>query len=257
MKKIWLTSLKADPEKVKGLVGALQPYGIEVQGHFWQDDLDKMTWMEPREMLVDPNTTLWAIMGSAEDLQKPSFRYGLSLLSITLQAQKGHAFPILVLLTEGQVSSEDLPTPLKAADVLPADSATLGAKIVSKLHSSPQETDSGYRLDIYGIPQIGQWFEVGPQSGTWQGAMFGVTGAKITFHAVGPKGTLPDRSVLNYAMKGLELEHGDKEYAAWAVQNEIDSESSYFVKVDEYAETILFGPFSQEDDAEVFVVSLK
>ena len=87
--------------------------------------------------------------------------------------------------------------------------------------------------------------------------MLGVSGADITFHGVGPKGSLPSRSVLNYPMKGLKVNLGDKEYVAWAVQNELDGGSSYFVKVDGCPESLLFGPYASEKEAEVHVVTLK
>jgi hypothetical protein len=87
--------------------------------------------------------------------------------------------------------------------------------------------------------------------------MFGVAGAEITFHAVGPTGSLPPKTVLNYPMQGLKLEMGGKEYLAWAAQNELNAETSYFVKVEGYPESILFGPYSTEQEANVFVVGLK
>ena len=87
--------------------------------------------------------------------------------------------------------------------------------------------------------------------------MFGVTVADITFQAVGPSGSLPTKTVLNYPMQGLKLEMGGKEYTAWATQNELNSETSYYVKVDGFPESILFGPYSPEEEADVFVIRLK
>ena len=58
-------------------------------------------------------------------------------------------------------------------------------------------------------------------------------------------------------MQGLKLEMGDKEYTAWATQNELNAETSYFAKVEGYPDSILFGPFSTEAEADVFMVRLK
>jgi hypothetical protein len=44
---------------------------------------------------------------------------------------------------------------------------------------------------------------------------------------------------------------------AWAVQNELDARSSYFVKVDGCPESFLFGPYSSDQEAEVHIVTLK
>jgi hypothetical protein len=259
MKKVWLSSLVHSEETVQKLMAQLKTYGLEASGHFWEDDLKKMAWIKPRGELVNSQVVLWGILGSDKDFQNPSFRYGLSVLTITVQAQRGLDFPIVVLQTEGdQMSSETLTTPLKGADVLMASSATLGAKLVAKVHSgSKQAIASDYRLDLYGNEHIGQWFEVGPQTGSWSGGMFAVADGEIAFHGVGPKGSLPEKSVLNYPVEGLKLNLSDKAYTAWAVQNALDPDTSYFVKVKGSPDSILFGPYSQEEDAEVFVVALK
>jgi hypothetical protein len=257
MKKVWITSVESDQKTVQDLMVQLKPYGLEANGHFWEDNLEKMSWAAAREELIDPNVSLWGILLSAENLKNPALRFGLSLLAIAVQAQKGYTFPIVLLVTQGEVSSQDLPTPLRGADIASYKDPGLGAKIVAKTHSPKSDVASDYRLDIYGNPQIGQWFEVGPQNNAWQGVLFGVSGGKITFHAVGPKGSLPSKSTLNYPMQGLELNQGEQEYTAWAVQNQIDPDSSYFIKVEEFPERIVFGPATQDNQAEVFIVDLK
>jgi hypothetical protein len=220
MKKVWLTSLVRPEELVKKLMAQLKTYGLEANGHFWEDDLEKVAWMKPRGELLDSKIVFWAILGSDQDFQNPAFRYGLSLLAITVQAQRGLGFPIVLLQTEGEtVSPETLPTPLKGVDVLEASSATLGAKLVAKVHgASKEEIALDYRLDLYGNEHLGQWFEVGPKDGAWSGGMFAVDDGEIGFHGVGAKGSLPEKSVLNYPVEGLKLNLGDKEYTAWAVQ---------------------------------------
>ncbi|MBN1843954.1 MAG: hypothetical protein JW883_16965 [Deltaproteobacteria bacterium] len=259
MKKVWLTSLVSSEDMVKKLMAQMKTYGLELHGHFWEDDLKKMAWMKAREELVNPQIIFWAILGSEENLRTPSIRYGLSLLSITLQAQRGLDFPIVILQTEGEpVASDSLTTSLKGVEILSASSATLGAKLVARAHASvKEEMSSEYRLDLYGNEHVGQWFEVGPTEVSWSGGMFAVADAEIAFHGVGPKGSLPSKSVLNYPVEGLKLNLGEKEYTAWAVQNELNAETSYFVKVTGSPESILFGPYSSEEDTEVFVVKLK
>jgi hypothetical protein len=258
MKTIWVTSLGSSQEPVKQIMSQMKTYGVEVQGHFWKDDLKKIAWMAARENLLDTNVSMWGILGSDKELLVPDTLYGLSLLALTVQAQRGLRFPIMILQTQGElVSSEQLSTPLKGADVLPVSGGGIGAKLVAKVHATPKPLLTEYRLDIYGNEQIGQWFEVQPAQSSWPGVMFGVTGAEITFHAVGPNGSLPKKTVLNYPMQGLKLEMGDKEYTAWATQNELNAETSYFVKVEGYPDSILFGPFSTVAEADVFMVKLK
>ncbi len=257
-KKIWITSLDSSHDTVKNLMAKMKTYGLEPDGHFWQDDLEKMAWITPRESLVDPKIALWGIIGSEEELLKPDIRYGLSLLAITVKAQKGHDFPVIILQTKGDpVSRDSLATVLKNADILSASDPGLGAKLVAKAHASAGKTSAEYSIDVYGNAHIGQWFEICPENGSWKGAMFGTAGSEITFHAVGPKGKLPAQSVLNYAQQGLKLEMGEKEYTAWAVQNELNPETSYFVKVEGFPGSIVFGSYSDQDETEVHVIELK
>jgi len=258
MKKVWLTSLGSDEETVQKLMAQFKTYGLEVGGHFWQDDLQGVAWMAPRDDIIDTAVNAWLILGSAEELLAPDTLYGLSLLAIAVRAQRGQQFPIIILQTPGQVLDPDqLSTPLKDIDVLNAPDAGLGAKIVAKLHTASAPISSEYHLDLYANKQIGQWFEIVPVNSSWPGVMFGVSEGEIAFHAVGPKGQLPAKTVLNYPMQGLQLQMGEKEYQAWATQNELDPETSYFVKVEGNPASIIFGPYSTDETADVYVVKLK
>ncbi|MBN1636423.1 MAG: hypothetical protein JW920_07910 [Deltaproteobacteria bacterium] len=258
MKTLWLTSLISSEEMVKTLMSQLKNYGLELKGHFWADDLEKMAWMGARNELLDSNIGLWAVLTSDKELQKPSIRYGLSLLAMSIQAQRGNNFPIVVLQTQGDaVSSKQFTTPLINTDVLSVSNPVLAAKLVARVHAPAGDTMTGYRLDCFGNPHIGQWFEIGPATDLWQGAMFGVAGAEINFHAVGARGRLPEKSTLNYPVKGLQLQLGQREYSAWAVQNELSSQDSYYLKVEGYPESIVFGAYTRQDVADVYVVNLK
>jgi len=258
MKTIWISSLVSSKEEIQNLMSLFKPYGIEVNGHYWEDDLEKMAWIKGRDELLDPKVSLWLILTSPKELAVPTLRYGLSLLSLTVQAQRGPAFPTLILLTASLDSDAmSFPTPLKGVDWLTLSDPALAAKIVAKVHAPAHEVPAEYRLDVYGNPQIGQWFEVGPSENPWLGAMFGVEGAKISFHAVGPKGRLPSRSTLNYPVKDMEVTLGDKKYVVWAVQNELEPKDSYFLKVEGFPDSVIFGPHSSEEEAEVYVVQLK
>lgn len=258
MKTIWLSSMGKYEDVVKKMMAQMKTYGLEVKGHFWEDDLERMAWMGPRNELLDSKVVLWGLLASEEDLHNPAFRYGLSLLAVTVQAQRGNQFPIVVIQTQGElVSSDGMTTPLKGVDVLSASNPSLGARLVAECHRTAQEVSSEYRVDVCGNAQIGQWFEAGPRRESWKGVLFGVSGAEIRFHAVGPKGKLPGKSVLNYPVQGLKLRLGAEEYVAWAVQNKLDLETSYYVKVEGFPESVIFGPYSADENADVYVLSLK
>jgi hypothetical protein len=258
MKKIWLSSLSSSKEEVQKTMASLQKYGLAVDGHFWQDDLDKMAWTAPRQQILDKNSSLWVLLASSKDLLSPSIRYGLSMLALTVQAAKGLDFPIIILQSGGEaIPADTLPTPLAGCDILDLSNPAYGAKIVARVHKPIKGALPPYRLDVYGIPQIGQWFEIGPRDGIWSGALFGTSDAGPCLHTVGKSGQLPEKSTLQYSQRGLEIELQGRKFTAWAVQNELDSESSYYVKVDGHPDSILFSPYSSAEETEVFVLKLK
>ena len=256
-KSIWLSSLTYSQDLVQRFMQQMKRYGLEVDGHFWEDDLEKLAWMKPREKLIEDSISLWAVLGSSQDLESESIRYGLSALCTTVKAKRGHGFPLIFVVVEGTIDPSGLPTPLKGVDVFSLSDPGLGPKMVAKVHGKSIFVAPEYRLDLYGNSQIGQWFEVGPHEGRWEGAMVGISEGEITFQAVGPKGKLPSTSILNYPMKGLKLSLGEQEYTAWAVKNPLDSETSYFVKIEGAPGSILFGSFSEDDQTDLFVYHLK
>lgn len=258
MKRIWMSTLISNKETVQKLMAEIKPYGLMMDGHFWTDDLEKIGWMPPRKELLDPKTDLWMILTSADEMLKPSIRYGLSMLALAVQANREAALPIVILQTAGDpISAKTLTTPFTGAEVISYEGAGPGAKLVAKVHKTAEKIGTGYRFDVYGHEQIGQWFEVGPSKENWKGAMFGVSGGEIAMHAVGTQGRLPEKSVLNYPMEGMKLALGEEEYIAWAVQNPLNTDTSYYIKVKGYPSSIVFGPLSEEEAADVYVIKLK
>lgn len=258
MKKLWITALDTPEQSggtVKALMATLHIYGIESGGHFWEDDLKKLAWLGPLGTLAERDTAAWVILGSSKSIEPSSIRYGLSLLAISLLAKKGQSFPIIILDTGEGLNAAVLPLPLRGADIYPAGLPTLGAKLVAKANLPLKPFDPGYRLNVHASEHYGVWFEIGPSGGTpWNGALLGVNGGTIDFHGYGPAGALPQKAVLEYPMQGLKLETGGKEYIAWAVQNKLDSGSSYYVRVQDIPASIVFGPLESDDG--VFTIDL-
>jgi len=257
MKKIWISALDKDQEKVQKMMGTVKTYGLAVDGHFWLDDLTKMAWDSALEPLADKDTALWIIIGKESSWQTPSVRQGLSLLALAVQHKKGLGFPILLVPTEGTLDPEALPTLFRGAEVLPFATATLGPKIVALANRPVTSLDPGYRLNLHALHGIGLWFEVGPSKDIpWDGAMFGVHGADIDVHGVGPADGIPARTVLEYAVKGMKVQLGEAEFTTWAAQNRLDGAMSYYIRVQGVPDKLLFGPYAATEDAEVHVVAL-
>lgn len=258
MKTIWLSAIHKDEAAVQKLMTQMKTYGLVLQGHFWANDNAKMAWLGAREELVNDQVGLWAILAGRDDLFQDDLRYGLSMLALTIAARKKSGYAIVILQTEGDpLTADDLPTALKNALVLPAADAGTPAKLVAKVHAKTPSLPSAYVVDMVGNEQLGQWLEVRPTGDAWPGVIFGVDKGEILFQAVGPSGQLPKTSVLNYAMQGLKLDMGGTEFTAWATQNEVSTENSYYVKVSGTPGTLLFGPYAENSEADLYVIRLQ
>lgn len=257
MKKVWITALDRDEAAVAKILKIAKQYGLDGNGHFWVDDLKNMPWLVPKDELLDGSNALWIILSSGENLSRESIRFSLSLLALSVQAKRGNAFPITLVISKEPIDAETLPTPLQGCNVLLLNDPTLGAKLIAQASLPASIEKPEYNLDIHANPALGLWFEVGPGAGlTWSGAIFGVRGGEIDAHGVGPCGKLPEKAVLEYPVKGLKLQLGETEFTAWAVQNSLSEGASYYVRVQKTPAGVIFGSFSREDDLEVNVIRL-
>ncbi len=255
-KHIWITALEKDEDKAKAVFQTASKYGLETGGHFWTNDLNKMEWSGAAPELLKPETALWIIAGSVASFKDPDNRFGLSLLALMLQAEKGHGFPIIIQPNDGEIKAEELPTPLKDAEVVKP--ALLGPKVAAKANIPPKPVQLEYRLIPHPLPGVGLWLEIGPAKGhAWKGVMAGVAGGEIDAMGVGEVMKIPEKSILEYPMKGLKIQAGPTEYDAWAVKNELNDALSFYVRIRETPGSLLFGEFSESDDAEVFLLDLQ
>ena len=257
-KKIWLSAFNCPEETVQAVMAKMKTYGLATDGHFFTDDTEKMAWAAPRKEILDTSVSMWLICCSAESLELASFRYGLSMLALAVQAERGAGFPIAIIqLGDESIDTDSLPTPLAGAKVFPLAADAYAAKVIAAIHSPVPQITREFRLDTYGIPNVGQWFEIGPADSTWKGVIFAVSDGEIKLQAVGPAGQLPEKSVLNYPQQGLEIAVGETTFIAWAVQNELPPDSSYYVKVEGTPEKIMFCPYSSEEETEAFILALR
>jgi len=246
-KKVWITSLQKDKEKTTALLELSKKYSLAPDGHFWVDDLKKTAWQAPKDSICAKETGLWIISAEPDDLAAESVRYGLSLLALNVQAGKGIGFPILFVCFDKMLQQEDLPAPFKGAEIVDGKNSSLGAKITARANTPVKKIAVDYRVDIHANPGYGIWFEFGPTGEEiWDGVLAGASGAQVDAHGVGEAGRLPEKAVLEYPMQGLKLSVNDTEYDAWAVQNRIGANESYYARFNGIPGTVLFGELPGE-----------
>lgn len=256
MKNAWMTALAQEAALGHQVLVELNRYGFAAEGHFWVDDLPSMAWMGVLEKMQEQRPALWVILANTKTLAEPNLRYGISALRLAVSAHLGPLPTAVLSGPQETLTVEMAPPVLGSALYLSVATPTWQAKLVGLANRPAAADRAEYRLDVYGDRQIGQWFEVGPTTGTWQGALFGVAGAEIDFHAVGPPGKPPERTTLSYPQKGLRLEANGVEHTAWALRNPVAVEESYFVRVRGEPRFLVFGPYPEADVTELFTLGL-
>lgn len=256
-KTVWLTWMPADDVALapQPVVNALSKVGLAGAGAPWIDAPADYAWAElARQLQQDGAPDAWLIAGRAADFANPAHRFGLSMVAATL-ASSDRAPHAALLGLDGTPDAQALPTVLRAAQALDGSGSAWPAKLLVALSATTSATTERFRMRAHADKMFGNWLEFGPRDGTWAGAMVGVCGdAEITNHAVGPAGGLPERTVLEYKLEGIELEIADDAFVAWAVQNRIGSDESYYVKVDGSPSKLLIGEHP-DSDPEVSVLS--
>jgi hypothetical protein len=253
MKTIWITALAKDTARVAAVGDQLKRYGLQSKGHFWVDDPAKMAWRVAYDALREARADAWLVLVDAAEMAKPSVRYGLSLLGAALSAQTP-GFPVLLLW---EAEPAEPPALLRDAANLSQNQAW-PAKVVAKANLRAVPTALEYRFEVFGDERLGQWFEIAPTAGAWDGIVFGVAGegAEIDFQAVGPHGGLPEKTVLEYAQQGLRIETGARVFNAWALRNRIDGDQVYYARVKGRPDAVLFMPYAEDSESEATILTL-
>ncbi|NEX17112.1 MAG: hypothetical protein C1943_10885 [Halochromatium sp.] len=253
---VWVTLLDKNEDLGRLLFEELNKYGLEPNGHFWEDDLAQFAWSGAIPDLAREECALWVIAGQSDRFNEPATRKGLALLAIAAQSAHGPSFPILLSPSVSNLEPAQLPTPLRSAEVVQTG---LGTKATIRAHAKRPQVEIDYRIAVHPLPGLGLWLEVGPAHDPWNGAMLGCNsadGAKPDAQGFGIAGVIPERSTLKYPMRDMRIELRGQEFLAWGAKNEISPAESYFVRLSATPDSIIFGPFPDEDSADVFSVSL-
>ena len=270
-----VTALAPDPQRLSDLAGTLARYGLKALGGVWETTPQKVVALDWRPMVdafVAQRAAHWLVLADAKALQDPSVRYGLNLIAASLRSALGADFGIAVLWPDAPGAGAGggaevaprpaLPAQLRDALVLESGAAW-PAKLVARMHRARSGAAAAAdRLSVHGNEQLGQWVELAPGAGSWQGVMFAVAGegASIDFQATGPSGGLPETSTIAYGQSGLKLESAGRTFTGWALRNEIGATASgpvsYYARVRGRPEALLWMPYTEEDDADATLLAL-
>ncbi len=263
-KKVWLTWMPGGdgaPQAAGEALGKLKKVGLQPAGAVWVDDLPKHGWTELGGQLADADAAdVWIVAGTRAELEAPGNRYALSLVRAMAEEIRGQTLPTVIVGLDHAPDAAALPTLLQGAKAIDGSSGNWAAKALIAIHAmKAAPLAAPYRVNVIAHQYFGQWFEVGPREGEWAGVMLGVAGdgVQLQEHAVGDRGDLPERTVLEYPMHGIKAEIGGTEFEACAVKNALDPAHSYWVQVKGQPSRLFFGshPESEEQDAWVLTLS--
>lgn len=258
---IWLIGM-GDVDAVASKVAAdLRPYGAALQGQKWPAG-EKQAWMASAQEAAAAKAGVVVIVTNCESYADPARRRELVLFRLFLQSLVKRPVNGFVVLTDpanAATTMTDLPgTPL-LADWETVTAAGWPAKVIARLHA-PRAPVWPLRIDVYAQERLGVWLEVKPApTQATAGCLLGVSGneAAISFHAVGPAGRLPERSVNEYEMKGIGFEAAGHAFSAWALRNALSPTDSYFVRIEGEPDLIAIGNLPNGEFEDVDLICLR
>jgi hypothetical protein len=257
----WIIGI-GDVEPVVQLVATqLKPYGISIKGQKWPLG-EKQAWRASAQEAAGASGRVVIIVASTESYNNKDIRRELALFRIMLQTFLKQPVAGFVILTDPKKQPEFDPA-LFGINILEdwevVSGTTWPAKVIARLHA-PKKSTWPIKIEIFAQEKLGVWISVNPEPGsTTQGCVVGVSGnnADISFHAVGLAGRLPERSVNEYEIKGLEFDFDDLHFKAWAVQNKIGPDDAYYVRIEGEPDVISAGGFPNGEIGDLALLYLK
>ncbi len=249
---VLLTVLEDNEGLLRLLADELVRSGLDVSANIWSITRD-LSFGATATALA--SCKAWVIAG--RDFSSPHILKNLSLAALCAQADHGVNFPILISYDGTPPSTDALPTPLRGA--IPVKNG-IGAKTAVQAKTFKISLPD-YRIRPYDLNRLGLWMEIGTRDQPWKGAFF-ASGEKDsekghpTSQGVGPCGSIPEKCTLHSPIRGVQLEVQGIACEGWGVKNELSRAISYYVRLDGAPDVLCFGPFPEEDAADLYTVTL-
>lgn len=254
----WIINFGADDTPAQVAAAQLSTYGLPAEGQKWPKGEDN-AWMNSAQEAAQRNASVVILVGPASELD-PATRAELALFRLALHTHRGAPVNAVSLLAGApdSASTSNGHTGILDDWLVPAD-ARWPAKAVARAHA-PVAPSWPVRLGMHAHERLGAWLEVHPLPGqASSGVCVGVAGegAAIDFHAVGPMGTLPERSVNEYELQGLKFDIGALAFEAWALQNTIAPDQSYYVRIAGRPSHLAISSLPEGELGDVHIVSVE
>lgn len=252
---IWIIKLDDDEGAAQQAARSLQPYGLAIKGQRWSQD--PKAWLVSADEAAQAGAAVVLLTGTVTAEQQRATARGLALFRLCLQTRRQR--PINGFFLSGPLAApSDAHGTALLQDWTPLEGGAWPARLTARAHA-PKAPDWPVQLGLYAHERLGVWLETHPQPGrTAPGALVGVSGnaAAIDFHAVGPAGQLPERTVNEYELQGLEFDAAGQHYMAWAVQNTIAPDHRYFVRLDGEPDRLAIGTLPDGTPGDVSLITV-
>lgn len=257
---VWIIGIGEVDGVAQTVAAQLKPYGLAIEGQKWPVG-QQQPWLASADAAAAQAAQVVIIVASRSDHDNPVTRRELALFRLALQTQLGKPVAGFVILTDALEASS--PTANTQFSILGDWEVVTGgnwaAKVVARFHA-PRQPKWPVKLGLIAREKLGVWLAVSPLAGqSTLGCLVGVSGneADISFHAVGPAGGLPETSINEFELKGIEFEAGGQLFKAWALQNTIGPEQAYYVRLEGEPRVIAVGqlPNGQIDGVDLITVA--
>ncbi len=199
-------------------------------------------WTQLLPILDDTALQAWVIAGHPADFNDELLgRIGMLTLAMTRSAPPMTAF---VLLGSGEEPA--LPEWLGHIKMFYGNTS-FAPKLAAARLKPRNAPPLPFHVRAHVDPLVGQWLEVGPAVGeVWNGFMAGVVDAQVVAFGVGSRGTLPQKSALNYPQCGIKGEWGGRDFSACAAKNEIGADTACFFRVEGCPRVVFVTEYPEE-----------
>ncbi|MCL2340763.1 MAG: hypothetical protein FWC49_03550 [Proteobacteria bacterium] len=225
--------------------GALRAAGFATASIAWDEVAGQRNgWTQLLPILEEPAVQAWVLAGSAEDFTAEVLSR-MALLTLALRRPK---LPVTACVLSGGNGEPEFPDLLGHVRVF-SGAAAFAARLAAMRLKPPVLARPDFHADAHPDPLIGLWLEVGPPPGAvWRGFMAGVLAGEVTAFGVGPRGTVPQKTTLEYPQCGIQGDWGGSPFTACAARNPVDGDTACYMRVEGAPRAIFITPHPDDEE---------